>query len=362
SATGAGTNVAPCFNTSKLDDLAIRNNPFPNRGSGRATFVTQPNRPFASDYNMLYAAGSVLVQSTNPALNYPNLEAWRTASYWDRFSIVYSPAFMSNSDLHPNLNSPDVWAMHGRGVQIPGNDKDFNNNPRPTTLTTGVPDLGAFEFVPTSLPTLLTPIPAGAPATGLTQTFMYGTDTVSRITWGNNVPPTAGMRRYSGVVPTGLAGPDSMYFYTQMATPGDYDYDMNLFYIDPWQGSIPEQWMLGLGRTTPGNEWVVGFNSQVSTPARRITHTNVSYMDKFTGLINPFAPPVLPDKDSSNRGRRFWVAYAINQLNTRSNQEMVLYLSAQEPANVTVRINGTTWQRNYLVPANTVVQTEFLPK
>src|SRR5690606_16447912 len=44
------------------------------------------------------------------------------------------------------------------------------------------------------------------------------------------------------------------------------------------------------------------------------------------------------------------------------NQEMVLYLSAQEPANVTVRINGTTWQRNYLVPANTVVQTEFLPK
>src|SRR5690606_26812518 len=116
------------------------------------------------------------------------------------------------------------------------------------------------------------------------------------------------------------------------------------------------------GRTTPGNDWVVGFNSQVSTPARRITHTNVSYMDKFTGLINPFAPPVLPDKDSSNRGRRFWVAYAINQLNTRSNQEMVLYLSAQEPANVTVRINGTTWQRNYLVPANTVVQTEFLPK
>jgi gliding motility-associated-like protein len=275
---------------------------------------------------------------------------------------VYKPAFVSDADLHPNLASPDVWAMHGRGVQIIGNNSDFNGNPRPTTLTTGVPDLGAYEFYPTSLPTLLTPTPAGPPATGVTQTFMYGTDTVTRITWGANVPPTAGVRRYSGVVPTGLPGPDSMYFYTQVETPGDYDYGMDLFYLNPWQGSIPEQWMIGLGRTTPGNSWVVGFNSRVTVPAKRITQTDITYMNKFTGLINPFAPPVLPDKDDSNRGRRFWVAYAINQLNKGSNQEMVLYLSAQEPANVTVKINGTTWERNYLVPANTVVQTEFLPK
>lgn len=362
SPSGAATNAAAYFSTSNADDLGIRNNIFSNKGSGRALYVTQPNRPFASDYNMLYAAGSVLVQSANPAISYPDLQAWRTAAYWDRFSIVFPPAFVSDADLHPNLSSPDVWAMHGRGVQIPGNDRDFNNNPRPTTLTTGVPDLGAFEFYPASLPTLLTPIPAGAPAPGLTQAFMYGSDTVTRITWGARVPPTAGIRRFSGVVPSGLPGPDSMYFYTQVETPGDYSYDMDLYYLDPWQGSIAEQWMIGLGRTTPGNAWVVGLNSRVTPPAKRISQADVSYMNQFTGLVNPFATPVLPDKDSSNRGRRFWVAYAINQLNTRSNQEMVLYLSAQEPANVTVKINGTTWQRNYLVPANTVVQTEFLPK
>lgn len=362
SPSGAATNAAAYFNTDAISDISIRNNIFSNKGSGRALYVTQPSRPYASDYNMLYAAGSVLVQSTTPALTYPTLEVWRTNAYWDRFSIVYPPAFVNNADLHPNLNNPDVWAMHGRGVQIAGNNRDFDNNPRPTTLTTGVPDLGAFEFYPTSLPTLLTPVPAGAPTAGLTQAFMYGTDTVTKITWGANVPPTAGVRRYSGVVPTGLAGPDSMYFYTQVETPGDYDYAMNLYYLDPWQGSIPEQWQIGLGRTTPGNAWVVGFNSIVAPTAKRISQTGLNYMDKFTGLINPFAPPVLPDKDSSNRGRRFWVAYAINQLNTGSNQEMVLYLSAQEPANVSVKINGTSWQRNYLVPANTVVQTEFLPK
>lgn len=363
SATGAATNSAAFFETAGPgDDLVIRNNIFSNKGSGRAMVVANAGRPFASDYNMLYAAGSVLVQSTTPAVSYSTLKAWITASYWDRYSIVYPPAFVSNADLHPNVASPDVWAMHGRGVQIAGNNYDFNNNPRPTTLTTGVPDLGAFEFVPTSLPTLLNPIPAGAPATGVTQAFMYGTDTVARITWGANVPPTAAVRRYSGVVPTGLAGPDSMYFYTEVQTPGTYDYDMNLFYYDPWQGSIPEQWMIGLGRKTPGNNWVVGYESRVFPTAKRITQKDLTYMNQFTGLINPFAPPVLPDKDSSNRGRRFWVAYAINQLRTGSNQEMVLYLSAQEPANVSVKINGTTWERNYLVPANTVVQTEFLPK
>src|SRR5690606_37212699 len=119
SPSGAGTNAAAYFNTSNIDDLSIRNSIFSNKGSGRALFVTQPNRPFASDYNMLYAAGSVLVQSANPVANYNDLSSWRTASFWDRFSIVFSPAFVSNADLHPNLGSPDVWAMHGRGVQIP---------------------------------------------------------------------------------------------------------------------------------------------------------------------------------------------------------------------------------------------------
>jgi gliding motility-associated-like protein len=362
SPNGTATNAAAHFNSDNTTDMIIRNNIFSNKGSGRAMYISDARRPFGSDYNMLYSAGSVLVQTGVPVATYLTLETWKNSTYWDRYSIVYPPAFVSNTDLHPDLANPDVWAMHGRGVQIPGNNRDFNNNTRPVTLTTGVPDLGAFEFYPTSLPTLLTGIPAGPPTPGVTQAFMYGTDTVTKIKWGNNVPPTAGVRRYSGVVPTGLTGPDSMYFYTQVETPGSYDYSMNLFYLDPWQGSIPQQWMIGLGRTTPSNVWVVGFSSTVQPAAKRINQSDLTYMNKFTGLVNPYAPPVLPDKDSSNRGRRFWVAYAANQLNTGSNQQMVLYLSAEEPANVTVKINGTSWVRNYLVPANSVTPTEFLPK
>src|SRR5687767_11597792 len=65
----------------------------------------------------------------------------------------------------------------------------------------------------------------------------------------------------------------------------------------------------------------------------------------------------------SNRGKDFWVAYGHHQFfETNNSQEMVLYFSAEEPANVTVSINGTTWVRNYSIPANTVIASEFIPK
>ena len=65
----------------------------------------------------------------------------------------------------------------------------------------------------------------------------------------------------------------------------------------------------------------------------------------------------------SNKGREFWVAYGNNYLfNNGNGQEMILYLSAEQAATVTVTVNGTTWSNTYNIPANTVVQTATLPK
>jgi hypothetical protein len=66
----------------------------------------------------------------------------------------------------------------------------------------------------------------------------------------------------------------------------------------------------------------------------------------------------------SNRGKDFWVGYGHHQfMETGTNtQEMVLYLSAEQPANVTVTIEGTTWIRNYSIPANTVIASDYIPK
>ncbi len=67
----------------------------------------------------------------------------------------------------------------------------------------------------------------------------------------------------------------------------------------------------------------------------------------------------------SNRGRDFWVGYGHHQQmeSGQSNaQEMVLYLSSEQAANVTVTIEGTAWVRNYAVPANTVIISDVIPK
>jgi hypothetical protein len=369
SPNAAATNVVARFENSSATGIFIRNNIFSHIGGGRALYIANPVQPFGSNYNMLYTTGSVLIQRGTPATNFANLETWRKTTYWDVYSISgITPQFVSATDLHPNLNNPDVWAMHGRGIQIKGYTSDIDGKYRPDSLTAGVPDLGAYEFFPTALPTVLNPTPAGTPATGLTQSFLYGTDTVMKITWGANAPSSVSVRRYSGVQPPKLASgypsADSMFFYTEVETPGNkqYDGDMKLFYIDPWQGSIPAQWMIGLGRNTPGNNWVVGLTSKVDINKKTITQPSLTFLDKFTGFLNPAAPPILPDKDTSNRGKRFWVAYPINQLN--GGQDMRLYLSAQQPANVKVIVQGTspTWERQYLVPANTVVPTESLVK
>ncbi len=361
-------NYSAYFNNTSATGNIVRNNIFSNKGAGKALF-TFNSTSISSDYNMLFTTGTVLAERTQPtAANYPTLEAWKTASSLDVNSIVYNPAFVSDINLKPDVTNSNVWAIHGRGVQLDGNNFDHDAQPRPVTLTAGVPDLGAYEFYPsTVLPTVLTATPA-APAANTEQTFMYGTDTVMKIKWGAVAPPSVQVRRYSGVVPTGVSSQnlDSMYFYTKVDIPGggNYDYDAKLFYIDPWLGSIggltSGVYQLGLGKTTAANAWIVGFTSRNNVPKRMIYQTGVSYLDRFTGLLNPYAPPVLPDKDSSNRGRRFWVAYPINQL--AGTQNMVLYLSAQEAANVQVKINGTNWVRNYTVPANTVIPTDIIPK
>ncbi|RYZ54727.1 MAG: hypothetical protein EOP49_04470, partial [Sphingobacteriales bacterium] len=166
--------------------IDIRNNIFSHVGGSIALQIANVNFVY-SDYNFLYTTGANLVR--RGTVNHPSLQAWQNDAFWDVNSIVYPPAFTNATDLVPDLTSPDVWAMHGRGVQIEGNNVDFNGNTRPTSLTEGAPDMGAYEFLPTSLPTVLTAFPA-APAPGITQTFMYGTDTVTKITYaaGSTVP------------------------------------------------------------------------------------------------------------------------------------------------------------------------------
>jgi hypothetical protein len=69
----------------------------------------------------------------------------------------------------------------------------------------------------------------------------------------------------------------------------------------------------------------------------------------------------------SNKGREFWVGYGHNTLfnlnvGAINTQTMVLYLAAEQPATVTVSVNGTTYSRTYNIPANSVTTTTPIPK
>jgi gliding motility-associated-like protein len=345
----------------------IQNNILSHLGGGRAMYVTNLNFIY-SDYNTFYTTGPTLIQ-WNAGNAYATLKAWRDTSFWDLSSIAVQPALISATDLRPDVANPNVWAIHGRGNQIVGNNYDFNNNPRPTTLTTGVPDMGAYEFLPTVPPSVLTAIPA-TPAPGITQTFMYGTDTVAKITYDATapVPASISLQRYSGVLPPGLAaGQQSMYYYTDVDVPaqGAYKYSLQHFYVDSWQGFIASQPTIKLGRTNASNAWLVNAASTVDDVQNVIRDSALTYIDRFTGLTDGTVPPppvISYPIDSSNSGTRFWVAYGHHYSFSTNAQDMVLYLSTQDSANVTVKVNGTSYSRTYSIPANSARVSVPLPK
>ncbi|GGH79452.1 gliding motility-associated-like protein [Filimonas zeae] len=70
----------------------------------------------------------------------------------------------------------------------------------------------------------------------------------------------------------------------------------------------------------------------------------------------------------SNRGKEFWVGYGLHQFmewpGDTNAQDMVLYFSAEDSAEVTVTVRGRTANlvKVYKVPANTVIMSDRMPK
>lgn len=72
-------------------------------------------------------------------------------------------------------------------------------------------------------------------------------------------------------------------------------------------------------------------------------------------------------QDKSNKGKEFWLGYGYHwtfdaegpPFNT---QELVLYLSTEAAATVTVSVTNTTWSQTVNIPANSVNASIFIPK
>ncbi|WP_018614638.1 T9SS C-terminal target domain-containing protein [Segetibacter koreensis] len=69
-------------------------------------------------------------------------------------------------------------------------------------------------------------------------------------------------------------------------------------------------------------------------------------------------------QDFSNKGKEFWVGYGYHQsmTNSANPQDMVLYFTSDVAATVKVDIPGIGWSRTYQVAANSVTESDAMPK
>lgn len=215
-----------------------------------------------SDYNLYYSPGDIITTASYPQITTTSLAAWRAGTGEDRNSLIHDPGYMdaANGDYRPDPANPNSWAAHGRGIHIPNDTMDVMGNPRPRTRSEGVPDLGAYEFVPTSTPPNVTAQPA-VPVANSIQTFLMGQDTVCSIEWGNTIPSTIAVKQYTGVkadVVPAIAERAFCYVDIQTST-GIYEYTPKIKYKDPWLGDVSYETNVRLARSSNGGAWM-GYN------------------------------------------------------------------------------------------------------
>ncbi|MEY4058464.1 MAG: hypothetical protein RLZ50_1676, partial [Bacteroidota bacterium] len=98
----------------------------------------------------------------------------------------------------------------------------------------------------------------------------------------------------------------------------------------------------------------------------------VSYIKYLIFIFGILYASVSIAQDFSNKGREFWVGYGshVNMYNSNGtvnttnggSQNMVLYFTSDQNANVTVEIPATGWTRTYKVLANQVTTSDIIPK
>ena len=145
------------------------------------------------DHNVYSTTGSTLLFLNGVSYTPANFSNARGAILGasDLNSYQADPTFTSTSNLTPLASNANSWVLNGRGIQVYDLNKDINNNNRSIAVETGAPDIGAYEFTPSVLPTTATT--TGTIGYGNTQHFVSFGDTLGSIIWG-----------YSGTLPTSI--------------------------------------------------------------------------------------------------------------------------------------------------------------
>ena len=222
----------------------IKNNHLINNGGAYSLYWSgAPGVTEISDYNNYFSTNpsNAVYQAGAYNINALRWLATNITQKRDQNSVSYRPAaFTSTTNFAPSPADSAVWSLNGRGIQTPWIANDLNNNARPTTLAAGVPDIGAFEVTPTSLPPLATP--SGAPTAGATQSFTFAGDTVAKVSWDASLTPpsTLFIRQYTTKPASIGTALYYMYFYNAISASntGTFSYDLKMNYKKAWLGTL----------------------------------------------------------------------------------------------------------------------------
>ncbi len=206
-------------------------------GTGLPLYTQVAGNIDSMDYNLFYRADTTNGFSMYLGANI-TLPAFKGNGGFNKNSIIYRPGFTSTTDLTPNPADSAVWSINGRGVFLPYAPTDINGIQRPTNPYNGVPDIGAFELTPTSTP----PLAKASPDTiiwGTTQSFLFGYDTVMKISWqASYAPSNIKIRQYSGARPPYAdTTKNYMYFYTTFNCGVTFFDSLSYYYRDNWIGT-----------------------------------------------------------------------------------------------------------------------------
>jgi len=296
------------FTSTSGTSVVIRNNAF--RSTGTAVAITNaPMYVYHKDYinsnfnNIFNQNHTVLVNVATPAIQHLNIHSWRAANPFDKNSISYHPGFTSNADARPNPADSAVWSLNGHGAYLAHDTVDFAGNPRPRTFAEGAPDLGAYEFTPTSVPPLAITT-ASQLAPDSMQIFMFAGDTVAKVKWSASysAPASIFVRQFCGMRPPHIdtMATNHMNFHTNFEVPfGFYGYDMQLFYKENWRGLMQNETDIRMAKFDSSLMFIApwtaytGTNSSVDTIANIISAPGLSGFSFFTGTDDNNPLPVV---------------------------------------------------------------------
>ena len=291
------------------------------------------------------------------------LALWQTVTGKDAYSVSGDPGFTSTTDLTPDPANSNSWTLSGNAMQISTITTDFAGASRPSLVSEGAPDIGAYEFTPTSTPNDLTG--DNAPADGVTTTFTFFGKTIAKIKWhGTGITyPTLTelhLKYYPGTNPTyGTNGNHySNCYYTLTKDAGTIStYDITFYYqanqffnivasnLRLTKGDGSSTWTPYLITGTLPGQYTIDAGNKTITVYGLSSFSHFSYTDSDAPL-----PVMISSFTSNNNGRDVQLKWTTASENNNSGFEILRF--AQNANGSWTKVGYVTGNGTKTTPTN----------